>query len=219
MRPYSTRPLVVCTALILAASLYVNFRLGGRETVVPRESLSAFPMSVGEWQGKGKGSTFPTEVLRSLGVDEYLARQYTDGEDSLWLYIGYYRSQREGAVPHSPRHCYPGSGWSPMRSDTASIPVRTGRGETVIRPNRYLFAKGDERECVIYWYQSRGRVISNEYVEKLYLVRDAVLRSRSDGALVRFSMKTRGGDEDRAFRKIESAVSRLYPQIPRFIPD
>jgi EpsI family protein len=176
--------LAISTAIVLAASLYVNFFLNKGEAKVPREPLSSIPKSFEGW--KSADQAFPTEVLENLRVDEYLMRRFTKGYDSVWLYIGYYKSQKEGAMPHSPRQCYPGSGFNPIKNDVVSIPVKYS-GVHELRPNRYVFAKGAEREIVIYWYQSRGRIIANEYAEKLYLIRDANLRNRSDGALVRFS--------------------------------
>jgi EpsI family protein len=176
--------LAISTAIVLAASLYVNFFLNKGEAKVPREPLSSIPKSFEGW--KSADQAFPTEVLENLRVDEYLMRRFTKGYDSVWLYIGYYKSQKEGAMPHSPRQCYPGSGFNPIKNDVVSIPVKYS-GVRELRPNRYVFAKGAEREIVIYWYQSRGRIIANEYAEKLYLIRDAILRNRSDGALVRFS--------------------------------
>jgi EpsI family protein len=134
------------------------------------------------------------------------------------LYIGYYRSQKEGAVPHSPRHCYPGSGFNPIRNEVIPIPVRY-KEVREIRPNLYVFAKGGEREIVIYWYQSRGRVVAGEYAEKFYLILDAILRNRSDGALVRASLRTTAGMEEESIRMLAAFVSDIYPEIPKVIPD
>ncbi|MBP2687552.1 MAG: EpsI family protein, partial [Deltaproteobacteria bacterium] len=147
------RALVVSTAILLAASVYVNFFLNKGEAKVPREPLSSIPTTFDGWASADQA--FPTKVLETLGVDEYLMRRFTKGKDAVWLYVGYYKSQKEGAMPHSPRHCYPGSGFNPIRNDIVSIPV-TYPGLREIRPNRYVFAKGAEREIVVYWYQSRG---------------------------------------------------------------
>ena len=193
------RALVISTAILLAASVYVNFFLNKGEANVPREPLSSIPTTFQGWESADQA--FPTKVLENLGVDEYLMRRFTKRNESIWLYVGYYKSQKEGAMHHSPRHCYPGSGFNPIRNDVVSIPVKYP-GVREIRPNRYVFAKGAEREIVIYWYQSRGRVIADEYVEKLYLVRDAILRNRSDGALVRFSMAATAETEEAASRRL-----------------
>ena len=99
---------------------------------------------------------------------------------ALGLYIGYYKSQREGESIHSPLNCLPGSGWLPMSSGRMAIPVQaaadsqsTGPSST-IEVNRYLVQKGGETMLVLYWYQSHGRVIASEYWGKIYMVLDAV---------------------------------------------
>lgn len=210
------RALVISTAILLAASVYVNFFLSKGEANVPREPLSSLPKSFEGWESTDQ--SFPTKILENLGVDEYLMRRFTKGNDAVWLYIGYYRNQKEGAVPHSPRHCYPGSGFNPIKNDIVTIPVKY-QGVREIRPNRYVFAKGAEREIVVYWYQDRGNVIADEYMEKLYLIRDAIFRNRSDGALVRFSISATAESEDAASRRLLAFVSDFYPNIPRVIPD
>ncbi|MHB8773316.1 MAG: exosortase C-terminal domain/associated protein EpsI [Syntrophales bacterium] len=210
------RAMIVTVLLALSTSLYVNVFLNRGEASVPREPLASFPVSIDGWDGKDQ--LFPSRILENLGVDEYLVRNFTKGKDSIWLYIGYYRNQKEGAVPHSPRHCYPGTGFNPIRHDVITIPVNHG-GKESIRPNRYVFARGQEREVVIYWYQSRGRVIADEYVEKMYLIRDAIFRNRSDGALVRFSIGATAETVEARGKLLERFVSRTYPQIPRVVPD
>lgn len=210
------RALVVSTAILLAASVYVNFFLNRGEARVLREPLSSIPKSFDGWESTDQA--FPTKILENLGVDEYLMRRFTKEKDAVWLYVGYYKSQKEGAMPHSPRNCYPGSGFNPIKNDIATIPVNYP-GVRAILPNRYVFAKGAEREIVIYWYQSRGRVIADEYVEKLYLIRDAIFRNRSDGALVRFSMAATAETEEAATKRLFAFVSEFYPNIPRVIPD
>src|SRR5438034_8174067 len=40
------------------------------------------------------------------------------------------------------------------------------------------------RSLVYYWFQQRGRDMTNEYLVKWYLFWDSLTRSRSDGAMV-----------------------------------
>jgi hypothetical protein len=84
----------------------------------------------------------------------------------VWLYVGYYRSQRQGETIHSPKHCYPGSGWHTLSSDvvTLDIPLST---HSTVHVNRYLIAKGLEKSLVFYWYHERGRVVASEYQAKI----------------------------------------------------
>ena len=68
--------------------------------------------------------------------------------------------------------------------------------------------------------QSHGRSIANEYLAKMYMIKDAMIMNRTDGALVRISTPispTEGPEPARA--RAESFTSQLAPMLPRFIPD
>jgi EpsI family protein len=48
----------------------------------------------------------------------------TDG-DIVGLYIGYFKSQREGKGIHSPRQCLPGAGWTPVQTSIYEMPLES----------------------------------------------------------------------------------------------
>ena len=59
-----------------------------------------------------------------LRVDDYVNRvYYAPGRYGAGLYIGYYRSQRQGDSIHSPLNCMPGAGWEPVSQRPLSISV------------------------------------------------------------------------------------------------
>ena len=51
--------------------------------------------------------------------------------------------------------------------------------------NRVVIQQGESRMLVYYWFQQRGRVITNEYAAKWYMFVDALTKQRTDCALVR----------------------------------
>jgi len=53
-----------------------------------------------------------------------------------------------------------------------------------------IIRKGHAGQLVIYWYQNRSRIIASEYWEKIYLVLDALLMHRRDGAFIRIMAYT-----------------------------
>jgi EpsI family protein len=147
------------------------------EPVAIRESFARFPMTIGQWKGE-RAADFDSKILTILGVDEYLNRLYSaDGTIPLGLYIGYYQSQRQGDAIHSPLNCLPGAGWQPVSSGELAIDVTTAPGadsKRTITVNRYVIQKGEQKQVVLYWYQSQGRVVASEYWSKFYMVADAV---------------------------------------------
>lgn len=137
------------------------------------------------------------------------------GIGSFSIYVGYYDRQRQGQTLHSPKNCLPGAGWEPLTSSVATI--RTNVGPVTV--NRYLLQHADDKVLVLYWYQGRGRVASNEYLVKWQLLRDSALRGRSDEALVRIIVPLEQGDEAGAYRVAEEAAQRTVPALYGALPD
>ncbi len=92
---------------------------------------------------------------------------------------------------------------------------------TSISVNRYVIQKGLDRQLVLYWYQSHGRVVANEYWSKFYLIRDAVTLNRTDAALVRVIVPiapNSDGAEERAEQQAVDFAQKLYGQLPAYLP-
>jgi len=187
-----------------------------------RARFDRFPMQVGTWRGVQQPPLDP-HVLAQLGVDDYMTRAYytSDRSAAVGLYIGYYGSQRQGDTMHSPQNCLPGSGWEPVSNALLSIGVPSGATGTMSRigVNRYIIQKGMDRQLVLYWYQSHGRVVASEYWAKYYVIRDAVRLNRTDGALVRVISPVVGDDgETRAERLAVAFVKDLFPALAGYLP-
>ena len=198
-----------------------------------RQSFALFPITLGEWRGIAD-PPFDSRTLAVLGADDYLARTYFrsinrgaragSGRYGVGLYLGYYRSQRQGDTIHSPLNCLPGSGWEPVSKSTLRISVtpRPGAPALDVDVNRFVIEKGLERDVVLYWYQSHGRVVASEYVSKLFLVRDAVLLNRSDGALVRVIAPVPQRENDGeawAEGEARTFVQTMFPRLADFLPE
>ncbi len=87
--------------------------------------------------------------------------------------------------------------------------------------NRYVIQKGLDRQLVLYWYQSHGRVVASEYWSKFYLVRDAVTLNRTDAALVRVIVPIAPNAEQAETPAEENAVDfvkKIYPILPEYLP-
>jgi exosortase D (VPLPA-CTERM-specific) len=188
------------------------------EIYPPRASFADYPMQLGRWSGRTE--SMDGVYLDALKLDDYLLADYAgpDGR-SVNLYIAYYDSQRKGEAVHSPRSCLPGGGWQ-----LEDFGQRTLEGIRVagkpLRVNRTLIELGDQRELVYYWFQQRGRVITNEFAVKWYLFWDALTRHRTDGALVRLiATLPPGSDEAAADRRLADLARQVTPTLPRYVPN
>jgi EpsI family protein len=207
--------LAISIALLLGTLLAVQFRPAS-EAVQLRKPFSAFPAALGGWKGQEETILDP-DTLSMLKMSDYLMRRYVDPSGRpLWLYIGYWQSQRKGGDIHSPRNCLPAGGWEPVEASRLSIPI-PGLA-TPISVNRYLIQKDNQMQVTLYWFQTQGKVVAGELGAKIELVRNAFLKNRTDGALVRLSSPVQGGVEQTTERMV-AYVQALYPVLPEYLPN
>lgn len=203
---------ILAAFLILQATLfYASSRSENIPSVAP---LSQFPIDLGPWRAVREG--YVDEATQAvLRADDTLSRVYGKQDQAVSLFVAFFKTQRTGQQPHSPKNCLPGAGWE--SSFVGTIDIHAGGAEP-IRVNRYVVAKGDQRSVVLYWYQTQNRVIASEYMAKVYLVTDAIRYNRSDTALVRVVVPVRGGDEEKATAAgvdfIQSSFGSLRKQLP-----
>jgi EpsI family protein len=173
---------ILTVVLLAQAALLYGF--SRREIPAPHRELSTAPAQFGDWTQSGE-SVIEQEVRDLLRADDLLSRSYTNDNFGIaaHLFVAYFESQRAGQIPHSPKNCLPGSGWVPSQSDVVHISV-PGRAQP-IEANRYVVSRGESKSLVLYWYQSRDRVVAREYTAKFYVVADAIRYNRTDTALVR----------------------------------
>jgi EpsI family protein len=206
----------VVAVLLAATALFLHAR--SRNEVLPaRDPLADFPHQLGEWTGTDV--TIQQEVLDVLGAGDFLLRVYQDSsrrQPYVDLFLAYFPSQRTGDTIHSPKHCLPGSGWLPVESSrvTLSLP-----GRSPFLANRYVIAKGTDRQLVLYWYLAHDRAVASEYWAKFYLVADSIRLSRSDGSLVRVTTPLRPGETtDAAQARLISFADKFSPLLNQYVP-
>ena len=147
------------------------------------------------------------DVLAQLAPTSYLSRTYRKADLHADLFIAFYAQQRAGESMHSPKHCLPGGGWEIWDYGSADIPTN----QSTVRVNNYSIAREGEHMLVLYWYQSKGRIIAKEYTAKLLLARDALLKKSTAASIVRIIVPDKPG----SFQEARSFASELIPQIQR----
>ena len=213
MKRFASTAAVVVTILLLAQAglVYSSVR---NEYVPDSRPLAGLPNRFGEWRIEREG-VVEKEILDVLQADDLVNRTYVrPGEPHpASLFVAFFRSQRTGKVPHSPKNCLPGNGWLPIISDR--ITIDGGLGPMTV--NRYLISRGESRALVLYWYQSRDRVVASEYTAKFYVVADAMRYNRTDTALIKITMPLAGREDD-AMPVAEDFVRSFYPTVREFLP-
>jgi len=206
-----SKPLLVTIIMLLMAIVLTQFLDKRVENTPGHVSFVNFPMKLDAWQGKH--DKLEQRVIDKLGMTDYLLANYrNDSQQLVNFYVAYYQSQRKGVSPHSPRVCIPGGGWE--ISDLQRITA----GNHPI--NRVIIKKGNQRQLVYYWFQGHGRIVANEYINKWYLLQDAVFKNRTDGALVRVVTSVGPNENIKAAdQRLLDFMAQAEPELADYILD
>ena len=212
-------PAYLCSVALLVPVAFASTLMVEREEVPPPRAMFVdFPMKLEGWLGTSL--TLEKQYIDALRFDDYVLADYRFGDGQpVNLYAAYYRSQRKGQSAHSPQSCLPGGGWEISSINSMDLPASSGMVRS-LHVNRALIQKDDQKQIVLYWFKQRDRILSNEYLVKLYLFWDALSRGRTDGALVRIaSLVGPGETEDIVDQRLLRFVATIDPEWARYVPD
>jgi exosortase D (VPLPA-CTERM-specific) len=219
---YRTRPLTPVhyavlgsVTLIAVSSLYIKTQ---QEVLPQRQDFSGFPMTIENW--RGDEDQLEDIYLRSLKLDDYLIGDYVDSPGSaVNFYVAYYASQQAGSAAHSPRSCIPGGGWEIDGVTQIYVPGLQVNGQS-LNVNRLVIKRGEIKQLVYYWFQQRGRIITNEWLVKWYLFFDSLTKHRTDGALVRLTTSIGVGEEwADGDKRLTDFAGKVVPLLDDYIPN
>ena len=211
---------------VLGLNFWIYHYLATNPTIPERETFASFPMTFGEWSC-AEQQRMPEDVEGNLGVTDYLICDYANADRSelVNVYVGYHQTQvreegggaQENAI-HPPAHCLPGSGWDIVENETVPLDM-AGLPSSPATVKRLIIARGRARRLTYYWYQSRGRAISEDWKKIVFVGLDRATRGRTDGSLVRFTIPVFRNDVERADRAFRALASQIVARLPDYVPE
>ncbi len=206
----------IAATVLIAAALLLHAR--SSDEVLPQHlPLETFPPRLKNWAGIDL--KIPQDSLNVLGPGQFLLRDYQNDSSSVPdvnLFVAFFPSQRAGDTIHSPKNCLPGSGWYPLESSRMKISLP---GHEPFPVNRYVIAKGTDRQLVLYWYWAHDRGVASEYWAKFYLISDSIRMRRSDGSLVRVTTAILPDEtQEHAQERLLSFAGNIGPLLDQYIP-
>ncbi|MFK5950673.1 MAG: VPLPA-CTERM-specific exosortase XrtD [Methylococcales bacterium] len=212
------KPFYASLGVILLVAVSVLVLPEQIEIEPDRKQYAEFPLEMENWQGRT--GYLESIIIEALKFTDYVMNDYQNMEDgsSVNLYSAYYSSQKKGASAHSPRSCIPGGGWR-----ISSLTQRVIDGAVIdgvpLEVNRLVIQKDEHRQLVYYWFQQRGRVVTNEYMMKWWLFWDSMNMHRTDGALMRLTTTLKPGqDLSIADKRLEDFSRKIAPVMSEFVP-
>ncbi|MCF8107693.1 MAG: EpsI family protein [Desulfohalobiaceae bacterium] len=206
---------IILALLFLSGAVLVQALARDGSTPISRP-LDRMPDTIGPWRASGS-QAMGEDIVDVLGVDDYIFRNYQAAQgQTINVYVSYFSHTDRTKGYHSPLNCMPGSGWEIARTESLSLAVRGSPQQA--RVNRLLLQKGAEKQVSLYWYQVRGRILHNEYLERIYRVIDSIFKNRTDGAFIRLIATNTNQDLQQDTAMLKDFAARLIPVLREFLP-
>jgi EpsI family protein len=194
---------VLCAAL-LAVGGFAWWLQMQPERVVDASALRTLPRSIAGWEGRD--IPIADTVESELRADFNLQRAYVGPSGELiWIYVGYYGTNRGGRPEHTPRFCYTGAGWGIESTQQLTVDPDAG-----LHVNEYHVHREGERRLVHFWYRSHRRTgMTSGLDQNLDRMAGRLFDGRADGALIRVSTRIEDDDEEAARARLLDFVAKV----------
>ncbi|TDL90593.1 VPLPA-CTERM-specific exosortase XrtD [Meridianimarinicoccus aquatilis] len=210
---------MVCAVVFGAAMSITLILWPAPPTTLPdRTPFMLFPRQI-----DGKYAAFQSldpEVAATLAADDYVSANYQAGSDpTVNVFVAYYDDQTNGGGIHSPEVCLPVGGWEVFSIDPYEVSFPdTVYGDFTL--NRSVIQKGVNKQLVYYWFEQRGKRMTNDFLTKLVVVYDSWTRGRRDGAIIRFVTPIGTGEtEQEADQRVQAFMAEALKVMPRYVPE
>jgi EpsI family protein len=204
----------IAILLILVVAGYAVWWMHFRMPVeLDPSSINRIALTLGRWQGEE--IPLADGVENMLRADSQLQRRYMSSDaDLVWLYVGYYGTERGGRPEHTPWVCYPSAGWVILSAIELSPGSDSSEGSGGSL-NELVVQQGGARRLVHFWYQThRTKSIATDTGLTLDHVLGRLSPSgRADGALVRLSTPIDRAGIEPARQRLRSFATALESNL------
>ncbi|MBU0983320.1 MAG: EpsI family protein [candidate division Zixibacteria bacterium] len=165
----------------------------------------------------GEERYFSEQSYDVLQADTTTLRVYYDSlGNAYWLFVAYFANQKYGSQIHSPKNCLPGGGWRIEKLEPYTVELGGGVSRYA---NRVTITDLDQSQIMLYWFETRGGVIREEFGLKWDLMKNSLLFRPTDAAFIRLSLPRKYNETveectERAVRYLKTA----YPYVQRALP-
>jgi len=200
---------VIVTACYLALLIVYTYTLRSRAVGPPVDvDLSSIPLRIGGYAGTTQA--IDERVVDLLGADQSLFREYVGPSGRpIWVFLGYFAVPREHSQIHSPKHCYPGSGWSIAGERRTGVVVDNQR----INANCLDITDGARHQTVFYWFDTDAGIVTNEFSLKWVQMKNTLLGKSRRSTFVRFSTPMEDNDGDAARAELRAFIGQFAPHL------
>jgi len=209
-------PQFLIILLLMVTSAAAAQGVSNRERTPMQKPFSAFPDAIGSWTARKQN--LEKMYLDALELNDYLLADFRNSRGEVVnCYVAFNDYQSKGKASHSPASCMPGSGWELKEPDRISVVDGSGRTITI---NRAMMVMGNDRRLTYYWFDQRGRILTDLYQIKFFNFVDSVVLNRTDGALIRLITPLAENETTvTADARLKEFFKQFNPALKQFLPN
>ncbi len=211
VKPYKIIILIICFAL---TSIFI-YQTPTSTPVEKQVLLSQALIDINGWT-MSRYTPLGPEIVKALELDHYANQNYSNGNDTISLYIGYYLTNKKIGAAHDPLVCFPGQGWVVSDRQKGKIVLNSKLWES-ISYSFMIAQRGLQKELIIYWFQSYDKTYPDTFSQKIASLWKKLLNQREDNAFVRVSIpmgkKSMSESRETTFKFIRA----FYPVFLGFV--
>jgi EpsI family protein len=162
-------------------------------------------------------SILDEKVVATLKLDDYTNQNYSDGNGTVFLYVGYYMSAKKVGAAHDPLVCYPGQGWKLSGRKQGEYVLNDETGS--VKYSAMIAQLEDRKELVVYWFQSYDQTNTGTFSQKVSLIIKKMAGYGSENAFVRVTSPIKDGSIEKTSKYIQTFVKAFYPKFLDFVKD
>ena len=200
--------LIICFAL---TSILI-YRAPSSKAVKKEVPLAQALEDIQGWSVIGNTPLDP-KIVKALELDDYVNHSYSNGNEVISLYIGYYLASKKVGAAHSPLVCFPGQGWVLSKADTKSIKVQAND----VHLMSMIVTRGQTKELVLYWFQAFNKTSSGTFFQKIYVLLAKFIHAKEDNAFVRISISVGEKSLPECRETVFEFIRSFYPVFLNYV--
>ncbi|MDY7031286.1 MAG: EpsI family protein [Thermodesulfobacteriota bacterium] len=208
MGSVSSIKLTIVIICLACASLFIYWEPSSKASV-KNISLSDALSDIDGWK-REETTLLDQRIIDALELDDYTNRNYTNGKETISLYIGYYFSTEKIGAAHSPLVCFPGQGWLLSNMSKGKF-LPDQKNEESISYTLVMAERGQGKQLIIYWFQSYDRTNPDTLSQKIASFWSRMVDQREDNAFVRISTPMNRKSLSESRETIFKFIRAFYP--------
>ncbi len=211
MGQVSRSRLIILIACFLATGFLV-YKQGSSHVVSKPLRLNDALSDIHGWKLLNRVPLDP-KIVADLRLDDYLNAVYSNGENRVFLYIGYYYSNKKVGAAHDPMVCFPGQGWVVSEKKSKSMTV----GRHTLNYSTMVVTMGGLKEFVCFWYQAGKYSSPGTFFQKIYALISRWLHNNEQNAFVRLTIPIDRGTRDNVIQVGNQFLKDFYPIFLNYV--